>query len=406
MCSLIFLYILTLRFSRGEISLSEIMRKFINKFIPMKTYRIMTFMALLALSAFTVPLLSQAQNNIRVLSYYAGPPEALDNYDASKMTHIIFCFGRLNGNSFSIRSSRDTATIRKMVSMKSINPDLKVLLSLGGWGGCKTCSDVFATKQGRKDFVKSIKEFYDYFRVDGLDLDWEYPGIAGFPGHKFSPHDKKNFTRLVNELRKLGYNYELSFAAGSSQRFIDSAIQWKQVMKKVDYVNLMTYDHSGPGSKITGHHTALYSTEQQPRSADLTVKTLIKLGVPKEKLIVGGAFYGKIFENVEDNNNGLSQPAKFKNTMTYRNAITQLSADSGWVYHWDEIASAPYLYNSSRKQFFTYDDKRSIELKTKYVIDNCLGGIMYWHLGGDLFSDGLLDVIDRVKKTYVPTGDR
>jgi len=347
-----------------------------------------------------VPLFSQAPGKIRVLSYYSGPTEALDNYNVNQMTHIIFCFGRLNGNRFSVRSQRDTATIEKMVSLKSKNPDLKVLLSLGGWGGCKTCSDVFATRQGRKEFTESIKEHYDYFKVDGLDLDWEYPGISGYPGHKFMPADKKNFTKLVNELRKLGYGYELSFAAGSSQRYIDSAVQWNRVMKKVDYVNLMTYDHSGPGSRTAMHHTSLYSSPGQPRSADLTVRTLLSLGVPREKLIVGGAFYGKIFEVEDDVNNGLYQPAKFKNTMTYKNAITQLSPDSGWVFQWDEIAGAPYLYNASKKLFFTYDDKRSIEMKAKYVIDNKLGGIMYWQLGGDVFTDGLLETIDKVVRTY------
>ena len=85
----------------------------------------------------TMALFSQEQNNIRVLSYYSGPAEALDNYDVSQMTHIIFCFGRLDGNRLSVRSARDTAVIQKMVSLKSKNPDLKVLLSLGGWGGCK-----------------------------------------------------------------------------------------------------------------------------------------------------------------------------------------------------------------------------------------------------------------------------
>lgn len=351
---------------------------------------------------FSIPLFSQPPDKIRVISYYAGRPELLDSFNINQMTHIIFCFGRLNGNRFSIRSSRDTLMIQKMVSLKSRNPELKVLLSLGGWGGCKTCSDVFASKQGRKEFTKSIKEFYDYFKVDGLDLDWEYPAIKGFPGHKFTPEDKKNFTKLVNKIRKLGNNYELSFAAGSSERFLDSAIQWKQVMKKVDYVNLMTYDHSGPGSTITAHHTNLYSTEEQSRSADFTVRYLTNLGVPSKKIIIGGAFYGKTFEDVDSVNNGLLQPGKFKNTLIYRNVATQLPADSGWVYHWDEVASAPYLYNPSKKQFFTYDDKRSIELKTKYVIDYNLGGIMYWHLGGDLYRDGLLDVINIVKTTYNP----
>ncbi len=365
----------------------------------MKSPDFKKFLIVLLICSGANSLFAQLPDKIQVISYYSGRPELLDSFNINQTTHIIFCFGRLNGNRFSIRSSRDTATILKMVSLKSKNPELKVLLSLGGWGGCKTCSDVFATKQGRKDFVQSINDFYEYFKVDGLDLDWEYPGISGYPGHKFSPKDKKNFTKLVNEIRTLGYDHELSFAAGSSQRYLDSSIQWKRVMKKVNYVNLMTYDHSGPGSGITGHHTSLYSTPEQPRSVDFAVKYLIDNGIPGEKIIIGGAFYGKIFENVENINNGLSQPGKFKRTLNFKDVTTQLSADSGWVYYWDEAASAPYLYNSSKKQFFTYDDKRSIELKTKYAIDNNLGGIMFWHLGGDVFRDGLLDAIDKVKIT-------
>jgi chitinase len=372
------------------------------KLIIMKTFDIKKLLTTAILCITVITLFSQTPNKIRVLSYYSGPPEPLDSYNVNQMTHIIFCFGRLNGNRFSIRGARDTAVIKKMVSLKSKNPELKVLLSLGGWGGCKPCSDVFATKAGRKEFTQSIKEFYEYFKVDGLDLDWEYPGISGFPGHKFSPDDKKNFTKLVKELRKLGYNYELSFAAGASKQYLDSAIQWRQVIKKVNYVNLMTYDMSGPGSKITAHHTNLYSSPAQERSADYIVKALIGLGVPREKLIVGGAFYGKIFENVDSINNGLTQPGKFKTTVHYKNMDTRFPADSGWVYHWDEAAGAPYLYNASRKQFYTYDDKRSIALKTKYVIDNKLGGIMYWHLGEDTFNDGLLNEIDKVKRTYIP----
>ena len=368
----------------------------------MKPSELLRLFAVFLFCFMTTSLFSQEQNKIRILSYYSGPAEALDNYDVNQMSHIIFCFGRLNGNRFSIRSARDTAVIEKMVSLKSKNPDLKVLLSLGGWGGCKTCSDVFATKEGRKEFTQSVKEFYDYFKVDGLDLDWEYPGIRGFQGHKFAPEDKKNFTKLVNELRKLGYEKELSFAAGASQNFLDSAIQWKQVMKKMDYVNLMTYDMSGPGSKTAMHHTGLYSTPEQPRSADWMVKSLIKMGIPSEKIIVGGAFYGKIFENVESTNNGLGQPAKFKTTVGYKNMPVTFPADSGWVYHWDEAANAPFLYNAEKRQFFTYDDKHSVEMKTRYVIDNKLGGIMYWHLGQDTFTDGLMDAIYKVKKLYIP----
>src|SRR5688500_12023135 len=159
-------------------------------------------LAVLVFSLLSIAGFSQADNNIKVLAYYAGGPEELDNYDVNQITHIIFCFGRLEGNKFTVRTARDTAVIRKMVSLKKKNPKLKVILSLGGWGGCETCSDVFATREGRKEFAQSIKEHHRFFGTDGLDLDWEYPTVAGFPGHKYSPADKKNFTRLVQELRK------------------------------------------------------------------------------------------------------------------------------------------------------------------------------------------------------------
>jgi chitinase len=171
-------------------------------------------------------------------------------------------------------------------------------------------------------------------------------------------------------------------------------------------------------SKNTAHHTALYSTPDQlhsvpgsysqystpgqERSVDFCVKFLLKKGIPAKKLIVGAAFYGRVYENVENVNDGLYQPGKYKGSVAFRNFATQYPADSGFVYHWDEIAKAPYVYNPVKKIFVTYDDKQSVELKTKYVIDNKLGGIMFWQLSNDTFSDGLLDVIDKVKKSYLP----
>jgi chitinase len=353
-------------------------------------------LCLIALTGF-----SQPANKIKVVSYYSGPGAVLDSFNVNQMTDIIYCFGRLEGNKFKIRRAADTATIRKMVSLKAKNPDLKVLISLGGWGGCPTCSDVFSSETGRKEFVQSIKEIYNGLGVDGLDLDWEYPGIPGPPGHKYQAADKPHFTQLVKELRKLGKKYQLTFAAGGSQRYLDSAVEWKKVMKKVDYVNIMSYDLSG-GTRAT-HHTALFSAPKQPRSADMVVKALLKMGIPSKKIIIGGAFYGKVFENVESIADGPYNTGNLKNTVNYRAMAATFPAANGWEQHWDDVARAPYLYNPTLKQFFTYDDKRSIAEKTKYAIDNKLGGIMFWQLGGDTYRDGLLDAINTTKQTYTPT---
>lgn len=337
---------------------------------------------------------SQA-DRLKVIAYYAGRPETLDSFDTKKMDEIIFSFGHLKGNRFDVRNARDSATIQKMVALKSVNPSLKVVLSLGGWGGCETCSEVFASRKDSKEFAKGFKQLTDYFKTDGIDLDWEYPAVAGFPGHKFTAEDKQHFTRLVKFLRrKLGKDALVTFAAGVSKKIIETGMDWRKVMKKADRVNLMTYDLAGVGTPYTAHHTLLFSTPQQPVSTDYAVNYLLNLGIPAKKIVIGGAFYGKIWENVPVTANGLYQPAKFKTSAHYSKLVTDFGAANGYNYYWDDVAKAPFLYNRAQKVFITFDDKRSLQAKTLYAIDKKLGGIMFWQLAEDVYQDGLLDAID------------
>lgn len=360
------------------------------------------FLLFLFLESLSFISYSQQNKNLAVIAYYAGKRTAeIDSFAVEKITHLIFSFCHLKGNRLRVDSAIDTAMIQKMVSLKERNPHLKILLSLGGWGGCQTCSDVFSTKEGRKEFAQSAKELSKYFGTDGIDLDWEYPTIEGFPNHKFQPQDKENFTALVKQLRKkLGSHAVITFAAGGFTQYLNTAVDWENVMKKVNYVNLMTYDLVNGYAKSTGHHTPLMSTEQQKESVDNAVQNLFNKNVPASKIVIGAAFYGRMWQAVPDTNSGLYQQGKFVKSVGYKNFSTRLSADSGFVYHWDEKAMAPYLYNPSKKLFVTYDDPRSMGFKTKYVIEKGLGGIMFWQMTDDLFTDGLLDAIDQAKAKY------
>jgi chitinase len=337
----------------------------------------------------------QSKKNFAVIAYYAGKNSfELDSFSVEKLTHIIFSFCHLKGSGLRVDNAVDSAMIKQMVSLKRRNPSLKVLLSLGGWGGCETCSDVFSTKEGRKQFAVSVKELSGYFGTDGIDLDWEYPTIEGYPNHKYQTADKENFSELIKQLRKtLKKNYEITFAAGGFDYYIDKSVEWERIMKKVNYVNLMTYDLVNGYASQTGHHTALYSTEQQKESVDNAVEKLLSYKVPANKIVIGAAFYGRVWQAVPDSNYGLYQQGKFLKSVSYKNFATQLSADSGFIYHWDEKACAPYLFNSAQHLFVTYDDKRSIQLKTKYAIEKKLGGIMFWQLASDMYKEGLLDAI-------------
>jgi len=332
--------------------------------------------------------------SIAVIAYYAGRAEQVDSFAAEKLTHIIFSFCHLKGNQLVVENAGDSMIVQKLVALKSRNPQLKVLLSLGGWGGCETCSQVFSDENGRKEFSKSVKNLLDYFKADGIDLDWEYPAISGFPGHRFVPDDKSNFTQLVLQLRKaIGKKHEISFAAGGFSTFLEQSIEWKKVMKVCNRVNLMTYDLINGFSTVTGHHTPLNSTPQQKESTDNVIHYLDSIGVPRKKLVIGAAFYARIFENVDSVNNGLYQPGKFKQGVSFKAFPAQLSQDSGFVYHWDPVANAPWLYNAAQKLFVTYDDTTSIRLKTAYAREKKLNGIMFWQLGEDTYSGGLLDAI-------------
>src|SRR5262249_578206 len=158
------------------------------------------------------------------------------------------------------------------------------------------CSEVFSTDKGRSEFSKSVRHLNEQFHTDGIDLDWEYPAIEGYPGHAFKLSDRENFTALIISLRReLGPRQEISFAAGGFKKFLDESVDWPAVMPRVDRVNLMTYDLVNGYSKVTGHHTPLYSSDQQPESTDFAVQYLAKRGVPKNKMVIGAAFYARVW---------------------------------------------------------------------------------------------------------------
>jgi chitinase len=224
-----------------------------------------------------------------------------------------------------------------------------------------------------------------------VDLDWEYPVVPGPPGHPYSLEDKDHFTALIQTLRDtLGMNKEISFAAGGFTRYINEAVDWNKVAPLVDRINLMTYDLITGYDTVTGHHTALYSTKDQKESCDNAVRMLLAKGVPADKLLIGAAFYARVWQNVSPVNNGLRQTGHFLRGFSYHDFDRYLSADSGYVYHWDKKTAAPYLYNAAKKWFVTYDDVRSLHKKYRYARRKHLNGLMFWQLADDSFTDGLL----------------
>ena len=333
-----------------------------------------------------------------VIAYVHGGGQDLEQYPLQYLTHMNYCFLRLHENRLELGGERDSIGITRLVALKAKHPGLKVLLSFGGWGGSPTASDVFMTAEGRREFAVSCRELLVRFGADGIDLDWEYPAIEGYPGHTYRDEDRRNFTLLVQEMRKeFGEKYEITFAAGGFGPYFYKSVEWDKVMPVVDYVNIMSYDLVNGNSTVTGHHTALYSTPQQDASVASAIRTLDSLDVPRNKVVIGAAFYARVWENVDSVNRGLYRSGKFKTFASYRSFEDRMWKGHEFVQYWDSTACAPYAYDAKNGFYATYDDKRSVAMKTAYALDKGLRGIMFWELTGDVPKDGLLESIATTK---------
>lgn len=329
-----------------------------------------------------------------IIAYYSGNGSDIHKYPIKKLDQIIYSFLHLKGNELAIDDAEDSLSLLQITGLKKTYPDLKVLVSLGGWGGCETCSPVFDSEVNRQAFATSVMRILEEYNADGIDLDWEYPAISGFPGHAYHPSDKSNFTALVQELRsQMGDQYELSFAAGGFRTFLTQSIEWEKIMPLLDRVNLMSYDLVSGYSGETGHHTALFSNSIQEVSADYAVQYLDSIGVPLNKIVIGAAFYARIWENVPDANHGLYQSGTFLKAISYPNLDSILSSQNDYEIYWDSVTMAPYAYSKSLGQFATFDDSKSLASKVQYAKEKGLGGIMFWELRNDKKQEGLLDAI-------------
>jgi chitinase len=313
--------------------------------------------------------------------------------DAHILTRVNYAFANIKDGRMVTGFASDAQNFALLAGLRKQNPSFTVLVSVGGWLWSTNFSDVSLTSQSRKLFIDSVMDFLSRYDLDGLDIDWEYPGLVG-SGHPFRSEDGHNFTLLLKELRerfdketeKTHRTLYLTIAAGASSDYLEHT-EMKKVQKYVDTVNLMAYDYVEPGSDpLTGHHSPLFTNPADVRnySSDASVRAFEEAGVPAEKILLGVPFYGHVWGNVPDVNHGYLQPGKaVPNAYAGFGAITANMLNQGYVRYWDPIASAPYLYNSDKHIFVSYEDPQSLAAKCRYVVDHKLGGVMFWDYAGD-----------------------
>ncbi|KAJ2648549.1 hypothetical protein IWW40_003854 [Coemansia sp. RSA 1250] len=373
----------------------------------------------------------QAMASPTVVGYYATwKKDQTAGVDLAKYTHINIAFGEptKNGSVHFV----DPVSLPDVVSEIHAS-GAKALLSLGGWAGSYAFSDVVKSPEASANLILHIKDLIKDNKLDGIDLDWEYPGRAGDTCNSIDEaHDTPNYLKFLQQLRT---QLDSSFGAGKLitmavrvQPFDVGGVPLEDVSdfaKLVDFANLMVYDINGAWQAQTGPNAPFDYEEGKAEQVSFitAIEAWTKAGWPAAKLNAGLAFYGRSTTTLVDmtldpqnqyqnqsnvvpqgdetdlpafdacaNATAVSGTWMYKKLREQGVLTTPTTAKAPWVRQWDSTTKTPWLFNPTTKQYITYDDPESLKIKVDYAAAKGLGGVMVWALYMD-YQNELLNSI-------------
>ncbi|KDR78221.1 hypothetical protein GALMADRAFT_138343 [Galerina marginata CBS 339.88] len=384
-------------------------------------------------------------------AYYPGwsassvPPEGLD---FSKFDIIWFAFATPSSSSTVSLDSTSAAVLKRLVTAaRSSGHSTRIVLSIGGWGGCQYYSQACSSSANRTTFSNSIVSTINSYGLDGVDIDWEYPNSPG-AGQPYSSADSANLLSLFKLLRSaLGTSKVISSAVtqlpwlGANGSPLTDVSAYAAVMT---YVNIMNYDvwganaTPGPNAPLGN----LCGTSWQPSaSAQAALAQWTAAKFPASQLILGLPLYGYVsqssksvltgsfapspdmvlLQKAEENgvdgkmavasfHNGARAHVAPKSTDQVTAATANLQSywgqqiafkdivgsgalvkasngtygqGGGFTMAWDNCSDTPYLYNTSQSTVVTYDDTYSLSDKAQFAKSSGMAGCFTWSLDQD-----------------------
>ncbi|KAJ9059073.1 hypothetical protein DSO57_1006205 [Entomophthora muscae] len=365
-----------------------------------------------------------------------------------KVTHINYGFGVLKNRGDPSEISFDEfydGNALKGVIQGARKNNVKVLISLGGWTGSQTFSNLVASPAHRSKLINNTMVYLskgsgepgkDGWGLDGVDIDWEYPGRKAAACNDFSPtfeaNDSDNYLKLLQELRKamddkFGKGNKLLTAAVRVTPFDKNGVPMNDVSafaREFDFINIMAYDINGPWNKTTGAN-APFDSKNTPSYKQSIDDWVSAMGDPN-KVVAGLSFYGRTLTtkgdmdgstiSVETNgqrtkgddmdsnlpnaicNEGSIYSGVYRYRKLRENILTdKTTAGAGYTRYFDKASQTPYLFNKAEKKFISYDDVESLKIKVDHAKAMNLRGVMYWDMTQD-YKDELLDVLQPFKQ--------
>eukprot|EP00121_Abeoforma_whisleri_P014549 Awhi_evm1s13415 len=346
-----------------------------------------------------------------------------ENIDARMYTHLCYAFAMINED-LSIKTFEwnDVQMYQRFhTHVRSQNPNIKTLISIGGW----TFSTDPATKHifplaassdvYRRLLCRNLINFSRQHGFDGIDLDWEYPEVS----------HRNDFTELLkvcqeeisNEASQNGMvPLQLSIAVAASHTTTPVIYDINEIHKYLDFINLMSYDLHGSWENFSRPHTLLNAVnEEDPNSYSIlrSVDAWLQHGTPGKKLILGMATYGRAQTlagtpnpNIPNIDHPTVHPAlrgdytQAEGFLSYYEIEDLIVQGATKIY--DDVTMTTVVQKDNI--WVAYDDKVTLGMKVDFLESRNLGGAMFWAIDLDDFNNNY-PLIGYVANIVIGNGD-
>lgn len=404
--------------------------------------------------------------NRKVVGYfpnYAINSQAHKNFDITqlqwdKLTHVQYAFAMADPNTFELAPSEpETDLVSKfedrefyhkgqkikmdetlgyygqynlLHTMKKMYPDVKVMVSTGGWGASRTLWLVMDNEENMNKFADSAVSYIRKYGFDGIDIDFEYPSETSQSGNpadfdvsetrrkgisdRYAQFMKIMGQKLAEASKQDGTYYWLTSAVTASSWVLGGQTN-SEFLDYLDFVSIMSYDYHGGWNQYVENQANIYADPADTETSALALPTLgfdwsmnyYRGAAQSEKILMGVPYYTRGWTNVTGGDKGLHGTSKTPATGDENiwcdydengkeiaaganplwHVLNLMEKDSNYQEYWDPVGCVPHVWNEVNKTFLTFENEKSIQERINVVRNQNLGGVLIWVMHGDYDYD-------------------